>query len=191
MAYHFYDDGMLVLDLFEFAVPSTASIPMTPTMTPIYNNSTSIKSTTGPSKRFIKPLDRPTPGDISQLIVFIFIIIFGTIGNAFVIRLFRSESRRKQAGTEFVIALAVTDLLSSILVSSSSVLQIVLLSLHPEYLTAPWPFGRFACHVLPSFNALFVSASAWLLTAISIERLRYDYFFFIVAYIKMQWSTLN
>ena len=101
-------------------------------------------------------------------VVFSLVVAFGAIGNAFVIYLFWSSKRRRQAGAAFVIALALTDLLSSIFVSMNAFIMLAM----QGTVFKTWKWGSFACYILPSLNAFFVTASAWLLTAISLERMR-------------------
>ena len=108
------------------------------------------------------------PGNTVQYVVLSLIVVFGTFGNAFVIYLFTATSRRGQAGAGFITALAVTDLLSSIFVPMN---YFMILEMEGS-VSKSWKWGRFLCYSLPSLNALFVTASAWLLTAISLERMR-------------------
>ena len=105
---------------------------------------------------------------ITLYVVYSLVLLFGAIGNAFVIYLFWSSKRRRQAGAAFVIALALTDLLSSILVPMYGFIMLVI----QRTIFRTWSLGSFACYILPSLNAFFVTASAWLLTAISLERMR-------------------
>ena len=101
------------------------------------------------------------------------IIIVGTLGNAYVIRMFGFTERRHHAGSKLVVALAVTDFLSSILISIDG-LTTVTLSARYRHLHGfgPYPYSKGACYLLKSVNSMFPMATSWLLTAISIERVR-------------------
>ena len=102
------------------------------------------------------------------------VIICGTIGNITVIRMFGLTDRKHQAGSALVVTLAVTDLFSSIAIPVDVLTYITLKAKYPVFGgRGPYPYGEGACYFLSSVHSLFVTASAWLLAAISIERVRW------------------
>ena len=98
-----------------------------------------------------------------------FIFLLGSLGNCFVIYIFAMTKRKKQAGSGFVVALAVTDLVSSIAIPTIPVVEI---ALRMKYKTPYWVFGKWGCHLINDIGPVFVTASSWILVAISIERWR-------------------
>ena len=109
---------------------------------------------------------------IVELTLMIFIIISGTVGNICVIRMFGFTKRRHRAGSALVVALAINDFLSSILIPVDALGWIILAMLYLRDEFQPYPFGRGMCYVLTSVIPLFMMASSWLMAAISMERLR-------------------
>ena len=134
-----------------------------------------LKSTTIAPFKIATAFNHQTPnfttGDIMLYILLGFVFLCGTFGNMFTIYGFGFTKKRSQAGTGFIIALAVTDFFASIVIPFDSMTWLTLQAIHPNTIP-PWPFGVVACYLMPSFNTLFMTASAWLLTAISFERSR-------------------
>ena len=101
--------------------------------------------------------------DKTQLTLYAFIFVTGTLGNGLVVKSFLQTP--DQPGSRFVIALAVVDCISSVWIPSLSVLDIVYDHQH-------WPLGEAACMLLRPWATSLVYASAWLLVTISFERAR-------------------
>ena len=95
-----------------------------------------------------------------------FIFLTGTIGNGVLIKKFYSNS--VQAGSRFVLVLAVVDFITSIWIPLTMTGGIIINTI--PYSTL-WPFGKEACYFNTFQNALFY-ASSWLLVAICVERMR-------------------
>ena len=112
--------------------------------------------------------------EIIQITALCLVFLFGTVGNGLVIRVFGFTSQRKLAGTTLVVVLALTDLVSSILVPLDALTHISMNVIHrySQDLIKPWPHGKIACYILKSSNSLLVTSSSWLLVAISLERFR-------------------
>ena len=100
---------------------------------------------------------------ISQLILYTFIFVSGTIGNGLVVRSFLQASQ--QPGSRFVIALAVFDFIASILVPLNNITIII-------YDYKHWPFGEVGCMMLKPWMSCPSLVAAWLLVVISLERAR-------------------
>ena len=96
--------------------------------------------------------------------VYVLIFVFGVLGNASVIYCLSIRVGSVKYGHGFIVALAVTDLLSSVAIPFVMINDLVW--------DFQWHFGSFCCAILPRLNNVFLFASAWLLVAISIERLR-------------------
>ena len=97
-------------------------------------------------------------------IAYISIFIFGFGGNCGVVYFLGIKRERPPRGHQLIMALAVNDLLSSI------IMPVVMLNdIASDF---KWHLGITACVLLPHMNSLFFFASAWLLVAISYERLR-------------------
>ena len=111
----------------------------------------------------------------STIVIFYTIVfICGTVGNALVIRNYASSSTSGQNGAKFVIVLAIIDLISSVWVPFVEVNKILFFRPYVRIIEtySHWPYGKIPCYVLHgSFNMMFF-ASAWLLVAIGIERMR-------------------
>ena len=97
------------------------------------------------------------------------ILLLGSLGNCFVIYMFTLTKKSKQAGSGFVVALAVTDLISSIAIPTVPVIEVVL---RIKYMTPYWVLGEWGCYILNDIGPVFVTASSWILVAISVERWR-------------------
>ena len=93
----------------------------------------------------------------------------GVVGNGGIIYVFSRKTG--QPGTGFIIALAVTDLITSIQVP-------ILATVYEEYLDSK-PYirhGEIACQISNHMDLILISTSIWLLVSISLERLRYGIF---------------
>ena len=102
-------------------------------------------------------------GELSQLILYSIIFGSGTFGNGFVIHLFLKT--RDRPGSRFGIALAIIDLVSSIITPLGNTMIIVFDFQH-------WPLGKIGCFVLIPWVESTFFCSAWILVAISVERFR-------------------
>ena len=107
-----------------------------------------------------------TRTEIFQLSLYAFVILVGTVGNGLVIQKFFVD--RDQPGSRFTLALGMLDLITSILIPMLVIGQIVNKTSDK---TSSFPFGKVACYLTPFDLSLF-AASAWLLVAISLERIR-------------------
>ena len=112
-----------------------------------------------------------TEEDITLYLLYGVLFLTGTVGNGAVIHMFQFTSRRKQAGARFVVALAVTDFLSSICLPLEGIVMITGRVVNPRD-HPRWLLGEVTCYIVPGFAPLFLTTSSWLLTAISFERLR-------------------
>ena len=100
------------------------------------------------------------------------ILVFGTVGNICVIHMHGFTEERHHAGSKLVVALAATDFLSSILIPVDAMTWITQRVRHPDAIDPPYPHSVGVCFLLKSVSPLFMMASSWLLTAVSIERVR-------------------
>ena len=116
-----------------------------------------------------------TKEEISHTIIYSFIAVVGTIGNGLVIKSFLLS--RDQPGSRFVIALAAVDFVTSILVPIRAFVDIA-------YGYNHWPWGVTACLLIKPWPSAFVSASSWLLIAISLERMRQVVINNLIQYLK-------
>ena len=120
--------------------------------------------------------------EIVLLTLYSFVFIVGTVGNGFVIHSFASNTA---AGSRFVVALAIVDLITSIWVPCERFLQMayrfhnfegrqsLVSNLEEDYQDITHsPLSDSSCRFIHyCYPALFY-ASSWLLFAISCERLR-------------------
>ena len=102
------------------------------------------------------------------IILFSFVFLSGTLGNAFVMKSFAFGSESERAGSRFVIVLAAVDVLTSIWVPFHKITR-VLFYFSPIY---HWPYGKGSCGIIRSLYKSTFYASAWLLVAISLEKAR-------------------
>ena len=106
--------------------------------------------------------------EIATIVLFSFVFLSGTCGNAFVIKSFATGRQSERAGSRFVIILAAVDIVASIWVPFYTITR-VLFYFSPIY---HWPHGKLSCTIIrPLYRSTFY-ASAWLLVAISLERTR-------------------
>ena len=104
--------------------------------------------------------------EIFQLFLYAFVMLVGTVGNGLVIQKFFID--RDQPGSRFALALGMIDLITSIWLPMGKIGQIVNKISGRVF---SFPFGKVACY-LRSFDASLFASSAWLLVAISLERIR-------------------
>ena len=123
------------------------------------------------------PLEDETrlPQIVVEYTLMSILIASGTVGNVCIIYKFGFTERRHNAGSALVVALAVNDFLSSILMPMDALIWIYLSAKYSgeDYQLYPYPLGKGMCYILQSVSHMFMMASSWLMAAISIERLRY------------------
>ena len=107
-----------------------------------------------------------TQAEVLLLFMYVLVFLIGTVGNGVVIKIFYDN--RDQPGSRCVLMLAIVDCISSIWIPVTMIGQIV--SKISDYLDA-WPFGKVMCYLRP-FMLSLLAASAWLLVAICLERIR-------------------
>ena len=103
--------------------------------------------------------------EIVSLALYSFVFIVGTVGNVWVIHRFASISA---AGSKFVQVLACVDFLSSIWVPFLRITYTVCTYDKVHH----WPLGEASCRILQFCYQPLFYISAWLLVAISADRLR-------------------
>ena len=108
--------------------------------------------------------------DIVLITLLASIFLLGTVGNSVVVYWFGFTVRRKLAGSVFVTALALTDLVTSVFVPIDLIHTIVSRLLDP--FDPQWHLGRVACYIKTCWNPVFLFASSWLLVVISFVRWR-------------------
>ena len=94
-----------------------------------------------------------------------FVLLFGTLGNAYVIFVFGCNKNSRTSYETLLLILVVVDLCCSIF--SPSLFIYGTLTKYKQ-----WHFGEFGCKVIPSIFSLNVSVSQGILIMISIERYR-------------------
>ena len=109
--------------------------------------------------------------DIILFLCYTVILVIGTLGNCAVIYWYGFTKTWKRMGSGLVVALGVTDLLSSLWIPFESFVWLVQVLKYPGQ-SPPYPFGELACRILPSLNWIFLNASSWILVAISFQRWR-------------------
>ena len=107
-----------------------------------------------------------TRTEIFVLFMYVFVFLIGTVGNGMVIRIFYVNG--DQLGSRYVLVLAFVDLITSIWIPANMV-GIIVNKISDS--NSPWPFGKVICYLRPFHFSLF-AASAWLLVAICLERVR-------------------
>ena len=111
-----------------------------------------------------------TPEDIVFLILYTLVFVFGTAGNALVVKWFGMKEQWKKAGNTLVVVLAVNDFLSSIIFPLLEIHYFVLHALQPPL---RWYLGSFVCERFFGLKKTFLVASSWLLVAITVARFRW------------------
>ena len=100
---------------------------------------------------------------ITLISICLLIFLAGTIGNVIVIKLFIQST--DQPGSRLVVALAVIDLICSVLVPLNNIVENV-------YGRDHWPLGKAGCLTIKPWMSSTFYGSAWMLVAISLERVR-------------------
>ena len=108
-----------------------------------------------------------TTPEVLLLALYTVIFIIGVAGNILVARFFGASNLKKKAGSRLVIALAINDLLASVLVPINQIHSIISRNLNP---VAAWYLGKPLCYTMIGISFTFLLATGWLLVAISIER---------------------
>ena len=105
--------------------------------------------------------------------VYSLIFLVGSIGNSLTIILFGFTQRKNESGAKLVIVLALTDLVSSILVPMYWIYfyycELLLTTGKPPL---SFPFSNLGCYMTMGCLEIFTRASSILLVAISLQRLR-------------------
>ena len=109
--------------------------------------------------------------DILLFLCYTFILVIGTLGNCAVIYWYGFTKKWKRLGSGLVVALGITDCLSSLWIPFESFVWLFQLLKYPGQ-SPPYPFNEVACYILPSLNWIFLNASSWILVAISFQRWR-------------------
>ena len=107
--------------------------------------------------------------ELVLMIFYVIIFIFGTVGNVLVVKWFMVKKQREKAGNTLVVALAINDFISSVIVPLWQIHHIVRNSLTPP---GAWYIGKGLCHFLPGIAMTFLIATSFLLVSISLERFR-------------------
>ena len=111
--------------------------------------------------------DHKEKTNISLIVTYSIVILIGVIGNAIVISKFTTSERRKMAGSTMIVTLAVNDFFASIFVP---LFQINDLTGQGNW-NRVWHYGHVLCIFLPGIQLVSITASSWILVAISFERL--------------------
>lgn len=102
--------------------------------------------------------------DIFLLLLFISILIFGVVGNGFIIYYFWRKMEKVSSFRWFIIHLALADFICCLV---SSIYFIYLISAHHV-----WYMGVTPCKMFSSIGPITVNASSWILVGIAYERYR-------------------
>ena len=102
------------------------------------------------------------------IVLFSFVFLSGSCGNAFVMRSFAFGSESEKAGSGFVTILAAVDVVSSVWVPFHTMTRVLFYFSPINH----WPYGKASCGIIRSLYKSTFYASAWLLVAISLERAR-------------------
>ena len=114
-----------------------------------------------------KPL---TSLQVMQLAFYSFVIVTGTIGNGWVIKMIYKDGTNP--GSRFIIALALVDMISSIWVPFLWIHWIIYEFQGDQTTLIHWPYGKSLCLIMWPWFPSVLFASAWLLFCISLERTR-------------------
>ena len=66
-----------------------------------------------------------TSMEISLVVLYLLVIVFGTVGNVLVVIWFRKKNMRQKAGNKLVVVLAVNDFVSSIIIPIMRISSII------------------------------------------------------------------
>ena len=103
-----------------------------------------------------------SPQEIIVIIIYAVVFLFGTVGNIMVIRYFGFKAERKLLFHTYLIHLAVSDLIASIVTPAHFV--------YNQVTNNTWHLGHAACTIIGVVGPLTVNVSAWLLASIAHER---------------------
>ena len=134
------------------------------------NSSSNTSARTCISDEFLNSQASFPVDNIIAITAYVILIVLGTIGNSFVVKWFLAK--RKMTGSKFVIMLALTDLLNSIVSPLDTIHVSVSRGLHPMPFRSRWYLGEFMCSLMSGLPRTLLCASPWLLVAISVERYR-------------------
>ena len=112
-----------------------------------------------------------TFSDVAIISINCLVFFIGTPGNAYVIHKFAFTNKQYYAGSKFIVALALIDLLASLILPCYGIfrrMNEILNNRHPV-----WHIGRFLCYLLNNLHALFLGTSSWCLVAIACVRFRF------------------
>ena len=105
---------------------------------------------------------------ISLVVLYSLVVLFGTVGNILVVRSFGKKNMRQKAGNKMVVVLAVNDCVSSIIVPFLRISSIIRLEEFSHFIV----LRKTLCYLSAGIMETFLIASSWLLVAISFDRLR-------------------
>lgn len=96
------------------------------------------------------------------------IFLVGVCGNSIVLYVLGYRKKKKLTSCDiYILALAFTDLISSICAPMDVLNQIITNRIG-------WFYGEVMCHILPAIMPITFDSSVWLLVAISCDRYRYE-----------------
>ena len=102
--------------------------------------------------------------DYTLLSLYVVVITIGVFGNIMVIKWFYVDSKRKKPGSMLVIALAVNDLLASMVAPPFEISTIIFGNI--------CTIGKGLCKTLPALYSMLFLATPWFLVTIATERFR-------------------
>ena len=105
-----------------------------------------------------------TSSSIIRISIFCLVFVIGTPGNSYVIYKFAFTKKKSYAGANFVVALALVDLISSFVLPIHNIYLILVGSV--------WNFGKFLCYIANNLPAILIGASSWSLVALALVRWR-------------------
>ena len=106
--------------------------------------------------------------EITLVVLYVLLVVFGTVGNILVVKWFGKKRMRQKAGNKMVVVLAVNDFVSSIIIPLLRISSIFRL----KYYSRSTFIRKILCNFGSGVMETFLIASSWLLVAISIDRLR-------------------